>query len=35
MLVKYVSKRLEREHFIFNVPDRDIEEFSQNILLDL
>jgi hypothetical protein len=31
MLVKYDSKRLEREHFLFNIPDNDIDILATNI----
>lgn len=30
-LIKYDSKRLEREHFIFNIPDHDITELASEI----
>ena len=31
LLVKYDSKRLEREHFLFNIPDNDIGQLSSTI----
>ena len=34
-MVSYDSKRLEREHFLFNLPDHDIDTVSHIISEDL
>jgi alpha-beta hydrolase superfamily lysophospholipase len=31
ILVKYDSKRLEREHFLFNIPDNDVDQLADLI----
>jgi len=35
MCIKYESKKLEREHFLMNIPDHDIEELNDRIVKDL
>lgn len=35
MCVKYDSKKLEREHFLHNIPDYDIDELIEKIVKDL
>ena len=34
-MVRYDSKRLEREHFLFNIPDHDIDSLSRILAHDL
>lgn len=31
MLVRFDSRRLEREHFIFNLPDHEIDNLTDDI----
>ena len=33
--MKYESKKLEREHFLFNIPDKDIDGLNDKIVGDL
>jgi surfactin synthase thioesterase subunit len=33
--VKYESKKLEREHYLFNIPDQDIDGLNDRIVRDL
>jgi hypothetical protein len=33
--VKYESKKLEREHYLYNIPDQDIDGLNDRIVGDL
>ena len=33
--MKYESKKLEREHYLFNIPDQDIDGLNDRIVGDL
>ena len=33
--MKYDSKKLEREHYLFNIPDQDIDGLNDRIVGDL